>query len=63
MLLKFPTSKMPIFFAGKIGRENNMPKTLKDKTDQHLPKISSYVSIPSWCQVNEMNPPTPPGEW
>ena len=58
MLLKFPTSKMPIFFPGKIGRENNMPKKLKEKNDQHLPQSSSYVSILSWCQINEMNPPS-----
>ena len=68
MLLKFRTSKMPIFFW-KIGRENNMPKKLKEKNDQHLPKSSSYVSVLSWYQINEMNSPLPPppgpraGEW
>ena len=37
-----------------------MPKKLKEKNDQHLPKSSSYVSILSWCQINEMNPTPPP---
>ena len=56
-----------LFFFRKIGRENNMPKKWKEKNDQHLPKSSSYVSILSWYQINEMNSPPPPGpragEW
>ena len=52
------------FFFRKIGRENNMPKKLKEKNDQHLPKSSSYVSILSWYQINEMNSPArAPGGW
>ena len=55
------------FFPGKFGRENNMPKKLKEKNDQHLPKSSSYVNIlqlvPDKLDESHPAPPGVGGRW